>query len=131
MRPKLILFLIIICFPYSSWAMKSNCGHLKAKFNEHANKLIKKIERVEFCARPAENYRGKVFSNLKYRANRLKTCVKMVTQGKLGFNCSREFRKTLKADGGENCSKKFEVMKKSYQKYEVIFSSFQPCLKNK
>tara|TARA_Y100000590_G_scaffold179840_1_gene205027 strand:- start:90 stop:266 length:177 start_codon:yes stop_codon:yes gene_type:complete len=30
----------------------------------------------------------------------------------------------VKADGGENCVKQFEVMKKSYQKYEVVFSSF-------
>ena len=93
------------------------------------DQLIQEIHDVELCARPAAEYRDKVFSNLKYRANRLKTCVQMIKQGELGFDCSREFKKTVKANGGENCFKKLEVMKKSFKNFETLFSGYQSCLK--
>ena len=102
---------------------------LKEKLKKHANKLIQKIERVEFYARPAEDCRDKIFSNFKYRANRLKTCVKMVTQGKFWSDCSRGLRKTNKAYGGKNCVKEFEGVKKSYQKYKVVFFEFSTLSK--
>ena len=111
--------------------MNSSCDDKKNKFNNHADKLIEEIEEVEFCARPAPKFRDKVFSNLKYRSNRLKTCVQMVKQENLGFDCSREFRKTIKADGGENCATQFDVMKKSFKTFEILFSGYQDCLKNK
>ena len=130
--PKEFCFLIFLPFFYSSaWAMKSSCDVQKIKFNNYADQLIQEIEEVEFCARPAPKFRDKVFSNLKYRSNRLKTCVQMVKQENLGFDCSREFRKTIKADGGENCMTQFDVMKKSFKTFEILFSSYQDCLKNK
>ena len=133
--PKEICFLSFLIFPllfYSSpWAMKSNCNDKKKKFHHHADQLIKEIKEVELCARPAAKFRDKVFSNLKYRSNRLKTCVQMVKQENLGFNCSREFRKTIKADGGENCVKQFDIMKNSFKTFETLFPGYQNCLKNK
>ena len=109
--------------------MKSNCDVKKIKFHNHADQLIQEIEEVELCARPAAKYRDKVFSNLKYRSNRLKTCVQMVKQENLGFDCSREFRKTIKADGGENCVKQFDVMKNSFKAFETLFLGYQNCLR--
>ena len=130
--PKEFCFLIFLLFFYSSaWGMKNICDGKKIKFKSHADQLIQKIEEVEFCARPAPKFRDKVFSNLKYRSNRLKTCVQMVKQENLGFDCSREYRKTLKADGGENCVEQFNVMKNSFKTFEPLFSSYQNCLKNK
>ena len=80
-----IFFLATIpLFSSPTWANKSICGDIKIKFNNHADQLIHEIDDIELCARPAAEYRDKVFSNLKYRANRLKTCVQMVKQGKLG-----------------------------------------------
>ena len=130
--PKEFCFLIFLPFFYSStWAMESSCDVKKIKFQNYADQLIQEIEEVEFCARPAPKFRDKVFSNLKYRSNRLKTCVKMVKQNNLGFDCSREFRKTIKADGGENCVTQFNVMKNSFKTFETLFSGYQNCIKNK
>ena len=127
-----IFFLATIpLFSSPTWANKSICGDIKIKFNNHADQLIHEIDDIELCARPAAEYRDKVFSNLKYRANRLKTCVQMVKQGKLGFDCSREFKKTVKANGGENCAKKLTIMKKSFKNFEALFSGYQSCLENK
>ena len=127
-----IFFLpIMLLFSSPACANKIICDDIKIKFNTHADHLIQKIDDVELCARPAAEYRDKVFSNLKYRANRLKTCVQMVKQGELGFDCSREFKKTVKANGGENCFKKLEVMKKSFKNFEILFSDYQICLENK
>tara|TARA_Y100001960_G_scaffold11025_1_gene10484 strand:- start:261 stop:671 length:411 start_codon:yes stop_codon:yes gene_type:complete len=130
--PKEFCFLIFLFLFYSSaWGMKNSCEVKKFKFHSHADQLIQEIEKVELCARPAPKFRDKVFSNLKYRSNRLKTCVQMVKQENLGFDCSREFRKTVKADGGENCVTKFNVMKNSFKTFETLFSGYQNCLKNK
>ena len=127
-----IFFLpIISLFSSPVWAEKIICDEIKIKFNNHADQLIQEIDEVELCARPAAEYRDKVFSNLKYRANRLKTCVQMAKQGKSGFDCSREFKKTVKANGGENCFEKLEVMKKSFKNFETLFLGYQSCLKNK
>ena len=130
--PKEFCFLIFLLFFYSSaWGMKNSCDGKKIKFHSHADQLIQEIEEVEFCARPAPKFRDKVFSNLKYRSNRLKTCIQMVKQENLGFDCSREFRKTIKADGGENCVTQFDIMKNSFKTFETLFSGYQNCLKNK
>ena len=130
--PKNFWFLFSLLLSYSSVsAMESSCHGKKITFHNHADQLIQEIEEVEFCARPAPKFRDKVFSNLKYRSNRLKTCVQMVKQENLGFDCSREFRKTVKADGGENCVTKFNVMKNSFKTFETLFSGYQNCLKNK
>ena len=114
-----------------AWAINRGCEEFKIKFYNYSDQVIQKIEAVEICARPAAQFRDKVFSNLKYRANRLKTCVKMVKHGELGFDCSREFRKTVKADGGENCIKKFKVMEKSFKIFQALFHEYQSCLPGK
>ena len=124
--------LLLTCFfSFASWTTKNDCEEIKIQFYGQADRLIQEIEAVEICARPAAGFRDKVFSNLKYRANRLKTCVQMVKKGNLGFDCSREFRKTMKADGGENCTKKFDLMKKSFKKFETLFSNYQSCIKSR
>ena len=127
----IFFFPIILFFSSPAWANKNICGDIKIKFNDHTDQLIQEIDDVELCARPAAKYRDKVFSNLKYRANRLKTCVQMAKQGKSGFDCSRELKKTVKANGGENCFEKLEVMKKSFKNFETLFSDYQRCLEKK
>ena len=123
--------ILTFIFTFDAWATKNDCEEIKIIFYSQADRLIQEIEEVELCAKPAEGFRDKVFSNLKYRANRLKTCVQMVKQGKLGFDCSREFRKTMKADGGESCTSEFGFMKKSFKNFETIFSNYRHCFKSK
>jgi hypothetical protein len=132
--PKKFYFLfflyIVLIFHPTVWAEESGCSDIKREFYNHADQLTQEIEVVEHCARPAETYRDKVYSNLKYRTNRLKTCIQMVKQGDFNFDCSREFRKTIKANGGENCTHKIKVMKVSFVAFEALFSSYQRCSKN-
>ena len=105
-----IFFLpIILLFSSPAWANQIICDDIKIKFNNHADQLIQEIHDVELCARPAAEYRDKVFSNLKYRANRLKTCVQMVKQGKLGFDCSRELKKRLRRMEGKTVLKNLRL----------------------
>ena len=95
--PKEFCFLIFLLFFYSSaWGMKSSCDGKKIKFHSHADQLIQDIEKVEFCARPAPKFRDKVFSNLKYRANRLKTCVQMVNKKIWGSIAPENLEKLLR-----------------------------------
>jgi hypothetical protein len=49
----------------------------------------------------------------------------MVKQGYLNFDCSREFRKIIRANGGENCTQKIEVMKISFIAFVALFSRHQ------
>ena len=127
----LFLQILALLFYSPAWAVKSNCDNKKIKLHKKADQLIQRIEEVEFCARPAAKFRDKVFSNLKYRSNRLKTCVQMVKQENLGFDCSREFRKTMKADGGENCAKQIQVMENLFKKFEILLPGYEDCLKIK
>jgi hypothetical protein len=132
-RKFIFIYFLLTIVPFffsPAWAVKRNCDGLINKYHNLTDQLIQEIETVEFCARPAASFRDKVFSNLKYRANRLKTCIQMVKQGELGFDCSREFKKTVKADGGENCINKFEVMKNSFMSFEALFHDYQTCLES-
>ena len=55
----------------------------------------------------------------------------MVKQGNLNFDCSREFRKIIRANGGENCTQKIEVMKISFITFAALFLSQQILLKKR
>ena len=61
---------------------------------EKSTHLIHLIKLLEDCAKPASPYLNKVYSNLKYRSNRLRECIRMVKNGNYGFDCNRELRKT-------------------------------------
>ena len=127
---------IILIFSISSllnaglvFGSEDPCSNIKQSIHKINGQLFHLIDSVDNCSKPAESYRGKVFSNLKYRASRLKACIKMVQQGNFGFDCSRELKKTLRSQGGESCENELENMKKDFKQFLVLSLEYQTCLK--
>jgi hypothetical protein len=104
----------------SSFAIEpqNSCEDIKQSLHKSATETLSLIDSIKKCSKPSESYRNKVFSNLRYRNDRLKICVIMVYEGKFGFDCSREFRKTLRANGGENCENELHKIKIIFNKFE-------------
>jgi hypothetical protein len=111
-----------------AFGQEHQCSNIKNFLNQRASKLLKLIDSVENCSKPAESYRNKVFSNLSYRTSRLKTCIKMVQKGKFGFDCSRELRKTLRSQGVKNCANEFENIKIVFKFFSVHSLEYKACL---
>ena len=53
----------------------------------------------------------------------------MVKKGKFGFDCSREFRKTLRSQGVEKCGNEFENIKVVFKYFLVHSFDYKTCLK--
>ena len=104
------------------------CSQVKYSINQIASPLFDLIESVEICSVPAELFRDKVFSNLKYRSSRLKKCVRMIQSGNFGFDCSRELRKTLRSQGGNNCESELENMNVGFKYFLELSSKYKTCL---
>ena len=64
-----------------------NCKNIGEHFEINTKDLIIKLQNLENCAKPVPLFLDKVYSNLRYRANRLKICVGLVKGGNNGFNC--------------------------------------------
>ena len=104
------------------------CSEVKYSINQIASRLFDLIDSVEICSVPAESFRDKVFSNLKYRSSRLKKCVRMVQSGNFGFDCSRELRKTLRSQGGDNCGSELEDMNVGFKYFLELSLKYKTCL---
>ena len=90
--------------------------------------MIDLIDSIETCSQPVESFRDKVFSSLKYRSNRLKKCVKMVQEGNFRFDCSREFRKTLRSQGDEKCVSQLNEIKIDFKYFLDLSLEHKTCL---
>ena len=132
-KKKISIFLIfsISCLlnPSIAFGQEHQCSNIKHFLDQRANKLFKLIDSVENCSKPVESYRNKVFSNLRYRIGRLKTCIKMVKKGKFGFDCSREFRKTLRSQDVKKCRNELNNMKVVFKYFLVHSLEYKTCLK--
>jgi hypothetical protein len=128
------LFIVLVFLIYG--LIKANyvfggedyCSKIKHSINEQVVRLIDLIESIETCSEPFESFRDKVFSSLKYRSNRLKKCVKMVQEGNFGFDCSREFRKSLRSQGNENCVSQLGEMKIDFKYFLDLSLEHKICL---
>ena len=126
-----IIYLIVYSFnPVVVYGQQKNCQKIKRYLLGKTHKLIERVEILESCALPAEGFRDKVFSNLKYRANRLKICIRMVQEQNMGFNCSREFKKTLKAQGGESCENEIKLVVKFFKPFESLYLEYLSCIEH-
>ena len=127
---SILLFISIsyLLNPGIAFEQEHQCSNIKNFLDQRASKLLKLIDSVENCSKPAESYRNKVFSNLSYRTSRLKTCIKMVQNGKFGFDCSREFRKTLRSQGVKNCINELENIKIVFKYFSVHSLKYKVCL---
>ena len=125
----LIFSISCLLNPSIAFGQEHQCSNIKHFLDQRANKLFKLIDSVENCSKPVESYRDKVFSNLRYRIGRLKTCINMVKKGKFGFDCSREFRKTLRSQDVEKCGNELESIKVVFKNFLVHSFEYKTCLK--
>ena len=86
----LLLLLLLTIFIINKTDKNEPSNYLQEK----STHLIYLIKLLEDCAKPVPPYLDKVYSNLKYRSNRLRECIRMVKNGNYGFDCNRELRKT-------------------------------------
>ena len=128
-------FAIILIFLISGllnasvvFGREGTCSKVKHSIKKRTIRLLDLIDSVESCSEPAQSFRDKVFSNLKYRSGRLKKCIKMVQEGKFGFDCSRELRKTLRSQGGEKCADQLESMKSDFKSFLDLSLEYKACL---
>ena len=128
---SIFLIFSISCLlnPSIAFGQEHQCSNIKHFLDQRANKLFKLIDSVENCSKPVERYRHKVVSNLRYRIGRLKTCIKMVEKGKFGFDCSREFRKTLRSQDVKKCRNELNNMKVVFKYFLVHSLEYKTCLK--
>jgi hypothetical protein len=124
----LIFYISSLLNPGIAFGQEQQCSNIKHFLDQKTSKLLKLIDSVENCSKPAKSYRNKVFSNLRYRISRLKTCIKMVKKGKFGFDCSREFRKTLRSQDVEKCGNELNNMKVVFKYFIVHSLEYKTCL---
>lgn len=104
-----------------------DCKSIPEKFNSKSNELIKKLQLLEDCAEPVSPFLDKVYSNIKYRANRLKVCVGLVKNGNNGFDCSRELRKMRRSRNENECGKEFEMVEKHFKEFDAAINKLNSC----
>ena len=128
---SIFLIFSISCLlnPSIAFEQEHQCSNIKHFLDQRANKLFKLIDSVENYSKPVVSYRNKVFSNLRYRIGRLKICIKMVKKGKFGFDCSREFRKTLRSQDVKKCRNELNNMKVVFKYFLVHSLEYKTCLK--
>jgi hypothetical protein len=104
-----------------------SCDVDNSKFNSKSNILIQKIQILEDCAEPVSPFLDKVYSNIKYRANRLKVCVGLVKDGNNGFDCTRELRKMRRSRNKDECPGEFDLVEKSFKEFEKLIQKRKSC----
>ena len=107
-----------------------SCNKAKISLTDDANLLIKKIQKLEVCAKPVSPYLDKVYSNIKYRANRLKICINLVKKEDFGFDCSREFRKMKWSRKNNECLKEFKSVENFFKTFKTSIRFNQECKLN-
>jgi hypothetical protein len=117
-------FFLILLFTFNT---TEECNLIQDQFNSQSNELIEKLQLLEDCAKPVSPFLDKVYSNIKYRANRLKVCVGLVKNGNNGFDCSRELRKMRRSRDEDECAGEFELVEKYFKEFETAIKEFQSC----
>jgi len=104
-----------------------NCKINWNEINNSSVALIEKIQKLENCAKPISPFLDKVYSNIKYRANRLKICVGLIRNGNYGFNCNREFRKMKWSHENEECANEFKSVENHFNEFNILFQDARTC----
>ncbi len=78
------------------------CSTLKINFKNQTDKILKNINSIKTCIKPASKYR-------------LKSCIKRKQEGSKGFNCLPELTKALNSNKKNDCEAKLNHIKRSLQ----------------
>jgi hypothetical protein len=112
---------------FLSLSVTDSCDVDKSKLNNETIILIQKIQKLEDCGEPVSPFLDKVYSNMKYRANRLKVCVGLVKDGNNGFDCSRELRKMRRSRIENECMGEFEMVEINFKEFEKKTQELKSC----
>ena len=93
-----------------------NCATTEIKFNNQIVKIIKNINYLENCIKPASKYR-------------LKSCIKRKQEGSKGVNCFPELSKALNSNNKKDCEARFHNIKRSLQKLASLDKNNPICQK--
>tara|TARA_Y100001960_G_C14670929_1_gene825938 strand:+ start:188 stop:526 length:339 start_codon:yes stop_codon:yes gene_type:complete len=78
------------------------CTTLKVNFKNQTDKILKNINSLKTCIKPASKYR-------------LKSCIKRRKQGSKGFNCLPELTKAFNSNKKNDCKARLNDIKRSLQ----------------
>ena len=95
---------------------EDKCTTLKVNFNNQIDNIVKNINSLKTCIKPA----------LKYR---LKSCVKRKQEGSKGFNCLPELAEALNSNKKNGCEIRFNKIKLSLQHLVSLDEGHDFCLK--
>ena len=95
---------------------EDKCTILNVNFNNQINKILKNINSLKTCMKPASKYR-------------LKSCVKRKQEGSKGFNCLSELASALNSNKKNACETKFKKIKLSLQNLGTLDEGHEFCLK--
>jgi len=94
----------------------NNCSRLILESKKKSDQVLKKIELLRKCAKPAVKYR-------------LKACIQRKQEGSKGFECSDELIKKIKQK--ENCGMKFVKIEALFKQLKFLILEQESCLKSR
>jgi len=83
------------------------CSILKVNFKNQTHKILKNINSLKTCIKPASNYR-------------LKSCIKRKQERSKGFNCLPELTTALNSNKKNDCGVRLNEIKRSLQKLVTL-----------
>ena len=84
------------------------CSTLKANFKNQTDKILKNINSLKTCIKPASKYR-------------IKSCVKRKREGSKGVNCLPELTKALNSNKKNGCEARLNDIKRSLQQLVSLY----------
>ena len=91
------------------------CLKLKGNFNKQTDKILKNINSLKTCIKPASKYR-------------LKSCIKRKQEGSKGFNCLPELAKAFNLNEKSGCEIKFNEINRLLQHLVILDEKNNFCL---
>ena len=84
------------------------CSTLKGNFKNQTDKILKNINSLKTCIKPASKYR-------------IKSCVKRKREGSKGVNCLAELTKALNSNKKNGCEARLNDIKRSLQQLGGLY----------
>jgi len=84
------------------------CSTLNGNFKNQTGKILKNINSLKTCIKPASKYR-------------LKSCIKRKQEGSKGINCLTELTKALNSNKKNGCEARLNDIKRSLQQLVSLY----------
>ena len=94
---------------------RDKCSKHKIKFNNQIDIILKNINSLKTCIKPASKYR-------------FKSCIKRKQEGSKGFNCLPELDKALKLNKKNDCEFRFNEIKNLLEHLITLDKEGDLCL---